>query len=255
MWLKPKNPAHVRIACTHRFVLKTVFCIECMYLVANVCLQSTYSLRKWTEKPCLASDPERQTAWQHRCWPLSDVHQKESTSHRSGHRGAYLSPQGSTEHNTLHKCCYFSREVSRWINSRSCTFLFKVKSQDIFDAWVSKLRHHRLYRQNEIVRSPRDATMRTFPPPATIESPLPAANVVHDAKVCSSSSVLLIDSYQLTEIIIVVYNYIKMHTFKTWERTCKRFCLFSVCSVPLLIQQDYVMENDTVSTVGVFIGN
>uniref|UniRef100_A0AAY4EXK0 Oxysterol-binding protein n=1 Tax=Denticeps clupeoides TaxID=299321 RepID=A0AAY4EXK0_9TELE len=34
----------------------------------------------------------------------------------------------------------------------------KVKSQDVFDAWVSKLRHHRLYRQNEIVRSPRDAT-------------------------------------------------------------------------------------------------
>uniref|UniRef100_A0A672I245 Oxysterol-binding protein n=1 Tax=Salarias fasciatus TaxID=181472 RepID=A0A672I245_SALFA len=42
----------------------------------------------------------------------------------------------------------------------------KVKSQDIFDAWVSKLRHHRLYRQNEIVRSPREATMRTFPPSA-----------------------------------------------------------------------------------------
>ncbi|KAF6727141.1 Oxysterol-binding protein-related protein 6 [Oryzias melastigma] len=47
----------------------------------------------------------------------------------------------------------------------------KVKSQDIFDAWVSKLRHHRLYRQNEIVRSPRDATMRTFPPSAAMESP------------------------------------------------------------------------------------
>lgn len=47
----------------------------------------------------------------------------------------------------------------------------KVKSQDIFDAWVSKLRHHRLYRQNEIVRSPREATMRTFPPSAAIETP------------------------------------------------------------------------------------
>uniref|UniRef100_A0A3Q3AXC1 Oxysterol-binding protein n=1 Tax=Kryptolebias marmoratus TaxID=37003 RepID=A0A3Q3AXC1_KRYMA len=47
----------------------------------------------------------------------------------------------------------------------------KVKSQDIFDAWVSKLRHHRLYRQNEIVRSPREATMRVFPPSAALESP------------------------------------------------------------------------------------
>uniref|UniRef100_A0A8C7HC04 Oxysterol-binding protein n=1 Tax=Oncorhynchus kisutch TaxID=8019 RepID=A0A8C7HC04_ONCKI len=49
----------------------------------------------------------------------------------------------------------------------------KVKSPDIFDSWVVKLRHHRLYRQNEIVRSPRDATIRTFPPPATTESPIP----------------------------------------------------------------------------------
>ncbi|KAF3694839.1 Oxysterol-binding protein-related protein 6 [Channa argus] len=64
----------------------------------------------------------------------------------------------------------------------------KVKSQDIFDAWVSKLRHHRLYRQNEIVRSPREATMRTFPPSAAIESPQPAATVVHEAKQAKPSS-------------------------------------------------------------------
>uniref|UniRef100_A0A8C8JRE9 Oxysterol-binding protein n=1 Tax=Oncorhynchus tshawytscha TaxID=74940 RepID=A0A8C8JRE9_ONCTS len=46
----------------------------------------------------------------------------------------------------------------------------KIKSPDIFDSWVVKLRHHRLYRQNEIVRSPRDATIRTFPPPASTDS-------------------------------------------------------------------------------------
>ncbi|XP_035249904.1 oxysterol-binding protein-related protein 6-like isoform X1 [Anguilla anguilla] len=49
----------------------------------------------------------------------------------------------------------------------------KVKSQEVFDAWVCKLRHHRLYRQNEIVRSPRDATLRAFPPPASAEPPQP----------------------------------------------------------------------------------
>ncbi|XP_013856884.1 oxysterol-binding protein-related protein 6 [Austrofundulus limnaeus] len=58
----------------------------------------------------------------------------------------------------------------------------KVKSQDIFDAWVSKLRHHRLYRQNEIVRSPREATMRVFPPSSAMESPQPAPSVVNEAK-------------------------------------------------------------------------
>ncbi|POI34352.1 hypothetical protein CIB84_001896, partial [Bambusicola thoracicus] len=61
----------------------------------------------------------------------------------------------------------------------------KVKSQDTFDAWVSKLRHHRLYRQNEIVRSPRDASFHIFPSASTTESS-PAANVP-DGKVQQNS--------------------------------------------------------------------
>ncbi|XP_029413115.1 oxysterol-binding protein-related protein 6 isoform X4 [Nannospalax galili] len=64
----------------------------------------------------------------------------------------------------------------------------KVKSQDWFDAWVSKLRHHRLYRQNEIVRSPRDASFHIFPATSTTESS-PAANVsVVDGKVPFSAT-------------------------------------------------------------------
>ncbi|XP_068924588.1 oxysterol-binding protein-related protein 6 isoform X1 [Petaurus breviceps papuanus] len=63
----------------------------------------------------------------------------------------------------------------------------KVKSQDWFDGWVSKLRHHRLYRQNEIVRSPRDASFHIFPSTSTTESS-PAANVtVMDGKVPQNS--------------------------------------------------------------------
>ncbi|XP_066135361.1 oxysterol-binding protein-related protein 6 isoform X4 [Saccopteryx bilineata] len=63
----------------------------------------------------------------------------------------------------------------------------KVKSQDWFDAWVSRLRHHRLYRQNEIVRSPRDASFHIFPSTSTAESS-PAATVsVVDGKVQPNS--------------------------------------------------------------------
>lgn len=63
-----------------------------------------------------------------------------------------------------------------------------MKSQDWFDAWVSKLRHHRLYRQNEIVRSPRDASFHIFPATSTAESS-PAANVsVVDGKVWPCSA-------------------------------------------------------------------
>nr|XP_028604430.1 oxysterol-binding protein-related protein 6 isoform X3 [Podarcis muralis] len=63
----------------------------------------------------------------------------------------------------------------------------KVKSQDSFDAWVSRLRHHRLYRQNEIVRSPRDAGFHIFPSASTTESS-PAANVAAlEAKVAQNN--------------------------------------------------------------------
>ncbi|KAL6484654.1 hypothetical protein MHYP_G00066990 [Metynnis hypsauchen] len=58
----------------------------------------------------------------------------------------------------------------------------KVKSPDVFDAWVCKLRHHRLYRQNEIVRSPRDASLRAFPPPASLESPQTTPSSAHETK-------------------------------------------------------------------------
>uniref|UniRef100_A0A674E6R3 Oxysterol-binding protein n=1 Tax=Salmo trutta TaxID=8032 RepID=A0A674E6R3_SALTR len=89
----------------------------------------------------------------------------------------------------------------------------KVKSPDIFDSWVVKLRHHRLYRQNEIVRSPRDATIRTFPPPATTESPIPHPHPhpqpaptpiagQHDVKVGLSS--LAVTSAQLFSAVVMM---------------------------------------------------
>ncbi|XP_050975109.1 oxysterol-binding protein-related protein 6 isoform X5 [Labeo rohita] len=58
----------------------------------------------------------------------------------------------------------------------------KVKSPDVFDIWVCKLRNHRLFRQNEIVRSPRDATLRTFPPSAGAESPQNTPSSAHQNK-------------------------------------------------------------------------
>uniref|UniRef100_A0AAR2LB07 Oxysterol-binding protein n=1 Tax=Pygocentrus nattereri TaxID=42514 RepID=A0AAR2LB07_PYGNA len=64
----------------------------------------------------------------------------------------------------------------------------KVKSPDVFDAWVCKLRHHRLYRQNEIVRSPRDASLRAFPPPASLESPQTTPSSAHETKQVKPSS-------------------------------------------------------------------
>eukprot|EP00062_Callorhinchus_milii_P005904 gi/632945849/ref/XP_007888266.1/ PREDICTED: oxysterol-binding protein-related protein 6 isoform X2 [Callorhinchus milii] len=58
----------------------------------------------------------------------------------------------------------------------------KVKSQDVFDPWVTKLRHHRLYRQNEIVRSPRDASFHVFPTSPNADSPAASSANVLDVK-------------------------------------------------------------------------
>lgn len=91
----------------------------------------------------------------------------------------------------LKVCVCFIGESLRADNIYRKSFLlcvfFKVKSPDVFDVWVCKLRHHRLFRQNEIVRSPRDATIRTFPPSASAESP----SSTHQSKVTAPSSVCL----------------------------------------------------------------
>nr|XP_020468459.1 oxysterol-binding protein-related protein 3 isoform X2 [Monopterus albus] len=45
----------------------------------------------------------------------------------------------------------------------------KIKSQELFDEWVSKLRHHRLYRQNEIAIYPSEKSFcyPHYPPPSS----------------------------------------------------------------------------------------
>uniref|UniRef100_A0A8D0HBC8 Oxysterol-binding protein n=1 Tax=Sphenodon punctatus TaxID=8508 RepID=A0A8D0HBC8_SPHPU len=46
----------------------------------------------------------------------------------------------------------------------------KAKSQEMFDEWVAKLRHHRMYRQNEIAMFPHDINNHFFPASSTTES-------------------------------------------------------------------------------------
>uniref|UniRef100_A0A671UX30 Oxysterol-binding protein n=1 Tax=Sparus aurata TaxID=8175 RepID=A0A671UX30_SPAAU len=45
----------------------------------------------------------------------------------------------------------------------------KIKSQELFDEWVSKLRHHRLYRQNEIAMYPNEKSFHYphYPSPSS----------------------------------------------------------------------------------------
>lgn len=60
-----------------------------------------------------------------------------------------------------HLCVYFSTDTPPPPYLSLCWFLIvvsalQIKSQELFDEWVSKLRHHRLYRQNEIAMYPNE---------------------------------------------------------------------------------------------------
>uniref|UniRef100_A0A8B9WBH9 Oxysterol-binding protein n=1 Tax=Bos mutus grunniens TaxID=30521 RepID=A0A8B9WBH9_BOSMU len=76
------------------------------------------------------------------------------------------SKQGSRqiEREKLHGCIDVGLSVMSVKKSSKCIDLdteehiyhLKVKSEDVFDEWVSKLRHHRMYRQNEIAMFPHE---------------------------------------------------------------------------------------------------
>jgi hypothetical protein len=59
-----------------------------------------------------------------------------------------------------------------------------VKSEDVFDEWVSKLRHHRMYRQNEIAMFPRDVN-HFFPGSTITDSAAGAFDSISSRKVMS----------------------------------------------------------------------
>uniref|UniRef100_A0A8C6PRR1 Oxysterol-binding protein n=1 Tax=Nothobranchius furzeri TaxID=105023 RepID=A0A8C6PRR1_NOTFU len=123
----------------------------------------------------------------------------------------------------------------------------KIKSPDIFDAWVSKLRHHRLYRQNEIVRSPRDATMRAFPPSAAMESPQPAPTVVktgglswQPAAPSSSSSSSLPASYSNGQSKVVAWLQESEEMDKCAEELAR--CQSSLTELSRLLQSLEILQ-------------
>lgn len=101
-------------------------------------------------------------------------------------------------------------DAVNWLSPNSvCVFVscsFKVKSPDVFDIWVCKLRNHRLFRQNEIVRSPRDATLRTFPPSAAAESPQNTPSSTHQNKVTAAHSCPLFVWFFIFEGLSVVIS-------------------------------------------------
>ncbi|XP_028645895.1 oxysterol-binding protein-related protein 3 isoform X4 [Grammomys surdaster] len=97
-----------------------------------------------------------------RKWPLKGWHKRFFCLEKGILK--YAKSQTDIEREKLHGCIDVGLSVMSVKKSSKCIDLdteehiyhLKVKSEEVFDEWVSKLRHHRMYRQNEIAMFPRD---------------------------------------------------------------------------------------------------
>ncbi|XP_003407120.2 oxysterol-binding protein-related protein 3 isoform X2 [Loxodonta africana] len=97
-----------------------------------------------------------------RKWPLKGWHKRFFYLDKGILK--YAKSQTDIEREKLHGCIDVGLSVMSVKKSSKCIDLdteehiyhLKVKSEDGFDEWVSKLRHHRMYRQNEIAMFPRE---------------------------------------------------------------------------------------------------
>lgn len=97
-----------------------------------------------------------------RKWPLKGWHKRFFYLDRGILK--YAKNQTDIEREKLHGCIDVGLSVMSVKKSSKCIDLdteehiyhLKVKSEDVFDEWVSKLRHHRMYRQNEIAMFPHE---------------------------------------------------------------------------------------------------
>uniref|UniRef100_A0A8D1RBX2 Oxysterol-binding protein n=1 Tax=Sus scrofa TaxID=9823 RepID=A0A8D1RBX2_PIG len=99
-----------------------------------------------------------------RKWPLKGWHKRFFYLDKGILK--YAKSHTDIEREKLHGCIDVGLSVMSVKKSSKCIDLdteehiyhLKVKSEEVFDEWVSRLRHHRLYRQNEIAMFPHEAS-------------------------------------------------------------------------------------------------
>uniref|UniRef100_A0A3B4ABH0 Uncharacterized protein n=1 Tax=Periophthalmus magnuspinnatus TaxID=409849 RepID=A0A3B4ABH0_9GOBI len=107
----------------------------------------------------------------------SNMSQKISSLSRSNSSSSSKHDSRQIEKGKLHGCIDVGLSVMAIKKKAKCIDLdaeeniyhLKIKSQELFDEWVSKLRHHRVYRQNEIALYPNEKTFFSplFPSPTS----------------------------------------------------------------------------------------
>uniref|UniRef100_UPI0037E829FE oxysterol-binding protein-related protein 3 n=1 Tax=Semicossyphus pulcher TaxID=241346 RepID=UPI0037E829FE len=109
-------------------------------------------------------EPQKQEGYmlKRRKWPMKGWHKRYFFLDKGILK--YGKCSGDIEKGKLHGCIDVGLSVMAIKKKAKCIDLdaeeniyhLKIKSPELFDEWVSKLRHHRLYRQNEIAMYPNE---------------------------------------------------------------------------------------------------
>ncbi|XP_029929116.1 oxysterol-binding protein-related protein 3 isoform X1 [Myripristis murdjan] len=109
-------------------------------------------------------EPQKQEGYmlKKRKWPMKGWHKRYFFLDKGILK--YAKCSADIEKGKLHGCIDVGLSVMAIKKKAKCIDLdaeeniyhLKIKSQELFDEWVSKLRHHRLYRQNEIAMYPNE---------------------------------------------------------------------------------------------------
>uniref|UniRef100_A0A4W4G4E5 Oxysterol-binding protein n=1 Tax=Electrophorus electricus TaxID=8005 RepID=A0A4W4G4E5_ELEEL len=154
------------------------FC-ELRSVFVCVCIQDSWEIVEGL-RGCGGNiqDPERQEGYmlKKRKWPMKGWHKRYFILDKGILK--YAKSSTDIEKGKLHGCIDVGLSVMAIKNKTKCIDLdaeeniyhLKIKSQELFDEWVSKLRHHRLYRQNEISMFPQEKAL--FSPHCSPSSPV-----------------------------------------------------------------------------------
>uniref|UniRef100_A0A8C7LFC4 Oxysterol-binding protein n=1 Tax=Oncorhynchus kisutch TaxID=8019 RepID=A0A8C7LFC4_ONCKI len=152
---------------------------DCRGAVCNlvVCLKDSWEIVEGLCVTFNVQEPQKQDGYmlKRRKWPMKGWHKRYFYLDKGILK--YAKCGADIEKGKLHGCIDVGLSVMAIKKSAQCIDLdaeeniyhLKIKSQELFDEWVSKLRHHRLYRQNEIAMYPQEKAYYYphFPPPGS----------------------------------------------------------------------------------------
>uniref|UniRef100_A0A669EAE9 Oxysterol-binding protein n=1 Tax=Oreochromis niloticus TaxID=8128 RepID=A0A669EAE9_ORENI len=157
-------------------------------------------------------EPQKQEGYmmKRRKWPMKGWHKRYFFLDKGILK--YGKCSADIEKGKLHGCIDVGLSVMAIKKKAKCIDLdaeeniyhLKIKSQELFDEWVSKLRHHRLYRQNEIAMYPNEKSL-FYPHYASPNSPV-FFLIPTDLSVCEAYLLELNHLLQSMEVIHRTYS-------------------------------------------------